>query len=60
MEAVSGDAPLVAALLAAAYRTVAVETIRPRLEGEDMAELAVSHRERLARAFDAVDRLVGG
>ncbi|MYW93970.1 TetR/AcrR family transcriptional regulator [Amycolatopsis rubida] len=56
----SGDAALVAALVVAAYRTVTVETIRRRLEGQDLAELRVSHRERLTRAFDAVDRLVGG
>ncbi|WP_409466110.1 TetR/AcrR family transcriptional regulator [Amycolatopsis sp. GA6-003] len=59
-ERFSGDAPLVAALVVAAYRTVAVETIRRRLEGEDLTELAESHRERLMRAFDAVERLVGG
>ncbi|MBN9744056.1 TetR family transcriptional regulator [Amycolatopsis sp. A1MSW2902] len=56
----SGDSTLLAALVVAAYRTVAVETIRRRLEGEDLAELAASHRERLTRAFDMVDRLVSG
>ncbi|WP_116200094.1 TetR/AcrR family transcriptional regulator [Amycolatopsis circi] len=56
----SGDAPLIAALVVAAYRTVAVETIQRRLAGEDLAELAESHRERLTRAFDAVERGVGG
>ncbi|MGW4400631.1 TetR/AcrR family transcriptional regulator [Amycolatopsis nivea] len=59
-ERFSGDAALVAALVVAAYRTVAVETIRRRLEGENLAELAASHRERLTRAFDVVDRLVSG
>jgi len=55
----SGDAALVAAMVVAAYRTVAVETIRRRLAGERLAELAASHRERLVRAFDAVERGLG-
>lgn len=56
----SGDAALVAALAVAAYRTVAVETIRRRLAGEDRAELAEWHREQVTRAFDAVERVVSG
>ncbi|MET9267157.1 helix-turn-helix domain-containing protein [Amycolatopsis sp. NPDC004079] len=54
----SGDAALVAALVVAAYRTVAVATIRRRLAGEDLAGLAESHRERLTEAFDVVERMV--
>ncbi|MFD9891055.1 TetR/AcrR family transcriptional regulator [Amycolatopsis sp. NPDC059027] len=55
-----GDSTLAAALLVAAYRTVAVETVRRRLAGEDLDDLAVSHRRRVKRAFDAVERGISG
>ncbi|MGC7095081.1 TetR family transcriptional regulator [Amycolatopsis lurida] len=51
----SGDSALAAALLVSAYRTVAVETIRRRLAGDDLADLATTHRQRLNQAFDAVE-----
>ncbi|MFE0026732.1 TetR/AcrR family transcriptional regulator [Amycolatopsis sp. NPDC059021] len=51
----AGDGGLAAALLVAAYRTVAVETVRRRLAGEDLGELATSHRRRVNQAFDAVE-----
>ncbi len=50
----TGDPALAAALLVAAYRTVAVESVRRRLAGEDLDDIAVTHRERLNEAFDAV------
>ena len=48
-----------AALLVAAYRTVAVETFRRRLAGSDLTGgdltgIAAAHRQRLNEAFDAV------
>ncbi|MDJ1133638.1 TetR/AcrR family transcriptional regulator [Streptomyces iconiensis] len=51
----SGDHALVAALLIAAYRTVAVGTAQRRLAGGDLAEIATTHRRRLAQAFDTVE-----
>ncbi|QWF80711.1 TetR/AcrR family transcriptional regulator [Amycolatopsis sp. CA-230715] len=51
----SGDSTLTAALLVAAYRTVAVETVRRRLDGDDLTDVATAHRQRLNRAFDAVE-----
>ncbi|MER8156173.1 helix-turn-helix domain-containing protein [Streptomyces sp. NPDC094472] len=53
----SGDGALTAALLVAAYRTVAVETVRRRLAGGDIDEISAAHQSRLAFAFDA---LAGG
>lgn len=50
----SGDSALAAALLVAAYRTVAVESVRRRLDGTDLAELTATHQQRLKKAFDAV------
>jgi AcrR family transcriptional regulator len=50
----SGDPALTAALLNAAYRTVAVESIQRRLAGEDLAATAAAHQQRLNAAFDAV------
>jgi AcrR family transcriptional regulator len=50
----AGDSALAAALLVAAYRTVAVESVRRRLAGGDLADIAATHRERLNEAFDAV------
>jgi AcrR family transcriptional regulator len=52
----AGDSALTAALLVAAYRTVAVETIRRRLAGDDLAVIAAAHRQRLLDAFAAVAR----
>ncbi|MFF1926017.1 TetR family transcriptional regulator, partial [Streptomyces sp. NPDC058221] len=51
----TGDPALVAALLIAAYRTVAVATAQRRLAGDDLTEITAMHRERLNRAFDAVE-----
>lgn len=51
----SGDSALAAALLVAAYRTVAVESVRRRLGGGDLADIAATHRQRLDEAFDAVE-----
>ncbi|GAB3743658.1 TetR/AcrR family transcriptional regulator [Amycolatopsis oliviviridis] len=47
----SGDSALVAALVVAAYRTVAVATVRRRLAGDELAELVADHRQRLDTAF---------
>lgn len=51
----SGDSALTAALLVAAYRTVAVKTVRRRLAGDDPAEIATTHRRHLNQAFNAVE-----
>ncbi|MEV6232688.1 helix-turn-helix domain-containing protein [Saccharopolyspora shandongensis] len=56
----SGDSTLAAALLVAAYRTVAVETVRRRLAGDDLADIATTHRQRLNQAFDAVEHGISG
>ncbi|WP_413099649.1 TetR/AcrR family transcriptional regulator [Streptomyces sp. Inha503] len=53
----SGDSTLTAALLVAAYRTVAVDTVKRRLAGDDIDEVGAAHQRRLAFAFDA---LAGG
>ncbi|GAA1092926.1 TetR/AcrR family transcriptional regulator [Streptomyces javensis] len=50
----SGDSTLTAALLVAAYRTVAVDTVQRRLAGEDIDEVGAAHQRRLALAFDAL------
>lgn len=46
-----GDSALTAALLVAAYRTVAVRTARERLAGGDLAEIGRAHTDRLEHAF---------
>ncbi|WP_424643008.1 TetR/AcrR family transcriptional regulator [Embleya sp. AB8] len=51
----TGDPDLVAALLIAAYRTVAVAAAQRRLAGDDLAEITAIHRDRLNQAFDAVE-----
>ncbi|MET8233541.1 helix-turn-helix domain-containing protein [Micromonospora sp. NPDC005298] len=51
----TGDAALLAALLVAAYRVVAVATVRRRLAGDDLAAIATAHQERVNRAFDAIE-----
>ncbi|ONI74646.1 TetR family transcriptional regulator [Actinosynnema sp. ALI-1.44] len=56
----SGDSTLAAALLVAAYRTVAVETVRRRLAGDDLTDIATTHRQRLNQAFDAVEHGISG
>jgi AcrR family transcriptional regulator len=56
----SGDSTLTAALLVAAYRTVAVETVRRRLAGDDLTDIATTHRQRLNQAFDAVEHGISG
>ncbi|MGW7693644.1 TetR/AcrR family transcriptional regulator [Streptomyces asiaticus] len=53
----SGDSTLTAALLVAAYRTVAVDTVKRRLAGEDIDEVGAEHQRRLAFAFET---LAGG
>ncbi|MFI6215318.1 TetR/AcrR family transcriptional regulator [Nocardia brasiliensis] len=58
--AFSGDSALAAALLVAAYRTVAVETVRRRLAGDDLTHLTATHRKRLNQAFDAVEHGISG
>ncbi|MCP2168468.1 TetR/AcrR family transcriptional regulator [Goodfellowiella coeruleoviolacea] len=50
----SGDSTLTAALLVAAYRTVAAESLRRRLAGDDLADIATAHQQRVNAAFDAV------
>lgn len=56
----TGDSTLVAALLVAAYRTVAVETVRRRLAGDDLSDTATTHRQRLNQVFDAVEHGISG
>ncbi|WP_246227487.1 TetR/AcrR family transcriptional regulator [Mycolicibacterium helvum] len=48
----TGDCALTAALLVAAYRTIAVQTVRRRLAGHDIADIAYAHRQQLETAFD--------
>ncbi|KOG87556.1 TetR/AcrR family transcriptional regulator [Streptomyces varsoviensis] len=50
----TGDSALTAALIVAAYRTVAVDTARRRLAGGDLAEIRAAHRERLTSAFEVL------
>ncbi len=50
----SGDGALTAALLTAAYRTVAVASVRRRVAGDDLAAVAADHHRRLEEAFAAV------
>ncbi|MFI7119052.1 TetR family transcriptional regulator [Amycolatopsis sp. NPDC049868] len=50
----SGDSELAAALIVAAYRTVAVATTRRRLAGDDLAGVVAAHCERLNTAFGAL------
>jgi AcrR family transcriptional regulator len=54
-ERFSGDSALLAALVVAAYRIVAVATVRRRLAGDDLADVAAAHRQRLNQAFDAIE-----
>jgi AcrR family transcriptional regulator len=56
----AGNSTLVAALLVAAYRTVAVETVRRRLAGDDLTDIAATHRQHLNQAFDAVEHGIPG
>jgi AcrR family transcriptional regulator len=49
-----GNLRLTAALLVAAYRTVAVDTVRRRLAGEPLDDVATAQRKAMAEAFDAV------
>ena len=51
----SGDSALLAALVVAAYRIVAVATVRRRLAGDDLTDVAAAHRQRLHQAFDAIE-----
>ncbi|AUI58824.1 TetR family transcriptional regulator [Amycolatopsis sp. BJA-103] len=56
----SGDSELVAALIVAAYRTVAVATVRRRLAGDDLAAVVTAHCERLNAAFGALSTALQG
>jgi hypothetical protein len=49
-----GDSALVAALVVAAYRVVAVKTIRRRLAGDSLSEIILMHQTYLDECFDAV------
>ncbi|MEO3858893.1 TetR/AcrR family transcriptional regulator [Acrocarpospora sp. B8E8] len=51
----SGDSALLAALIVAAYRIVAVATVRRRLADDDLADIATDHQQRLNQAFDAIE-----
>ncbi|MER6667962.1 TetR family transcriptional regulator [Amycolatopsis japonica] len=51
----SGDSALAAALIVAAYRTVAVTTTRRRLAGDELAGVVAAHCERLNATFGALD-----
>lgn len=55
-----GDGKLTAALVVAAYRTVAVETVQLRLSGQNLPLVADQHLRRVNSAFDAVMRAVSG
>jgi AcrR family transcriptional regulator len=50
----SGDSALLAALVVAAYRVVAVATVRRRLAGDDLAMLATDHQQRVNQAFEGI------
>jgi AcrR family transcriptional regulator len=54
-ERFGGDSALLAALVVAAYRVVVVATVRRRLAGDDLGEIATAHRQRLDRAFDVLE-----
>ncbi|QXV57165.1 TetR/AcrR family transcriptional regulator [Amycolatopsis sp. TNS106] len=56
----SGDSELVAALIVAAYRVVAVATTRRRLAGDDLTAVVTAHRDRLDRAFTALSEVFPG
>ncbi|MFD5090112.1 TetR/AcrR family transcriptional regulator [Amycolatopsis thailandensis] len=56
----SGDGELVAALVVAAYRTVAVATVRRGLAGEELADLVAGHRQRLDSAFAVLAKAFPG
>ncbi len=51
----TGAGALVAALVVAGYRTVVVATVRSRLTGDDLTDVAATHRRRLNQAFDAIE-----
>jgi AcrR family transcriptional regulator len=53
----SGDHALVAAMLIAAYRAIAVATAQRRLAEDDLADIATTHRQRLDYAFDTLEHL---
>jgi AcrR family transcriptional regulator len=55
----AGDSELLAALVVAAYRVVVVATVRSRLAGGSLTDLAADHERRLNRAFDAIERGAG-
>ncbi|MEV6912936.1 helix-turn-helix domain-containing protein [Amycolatopsis sp. NPDC051071] len=47
----SGDSALVAALVVAVYRTVTAESVRRRLAGDELADVAAAHLRRLDFGF---------
>jgi len=51
---------LAAALLIAAYRIVAVESVRRRLDGGDLVDVAETHRQHLDSAIDALSTGLAG
>jgi AcrR family transcriptional regulator len=53
-----GDSALVAALVVAAYRVVAVKTIRRRLAGDSLSEIILMHQIYLDECFDAVAQAI--
>ena len=55
-ERFDGDAALVAALVVAAYRTVAVGTVMRRLAGETLDAVVVDHQDHLRAAFGTLQR----
>lgn len=56
----AGDSALLAAFVVAAYRVVVVATVRDRLAGASLPDLAADHERRLNRAFDAIEHGAGG
>jgi AcrR family transcriptional regulator len=50
-----GDGALLAAFVVAAYRVVAAVTVRRRLAGDDLDDIATDHQRRLHLAFDAIE-----
>jgi hypothetical protein len=56
----TGDADLAATLLVAAYRYIAVETVRQRLAGGQLDQVARDHQARITAAFNAVEHGIPG
>lgn len=56
----TGDGDLAATLLVAAYRYVAVETVRQRLAGGKLDQVARDHQARITAAFNAIEHGIPG